>query len=64
MEFTFVSDRESTPPRLEYVTVPQVEERINGELVPVELLAQVQAILAPVMGSVWPSGRPDWEGIG
>lgn len=29
-----------------------------------DLLAQVQAILAPVMGSVWPSGRPDWEGIG
>ena len=44
MEFTFVSDRQSTPPRLEYVTVPDVEERINGQLVPVELLAQVQEI--------------------
>ncbi|HLQ33590.1 MAG TPA: ATP-binding protein [Chloroflexota bacterium] len=44
MEFTFVSDRESTPPRLEYVTVPDVEERINGQLVPVEVLAQVQEI--------------------
>ena len=44
MEFTFVSDRESTPPRLEYVTVPDVAERINGQLVPVELLAQVHEI--------------------
>jgi len=44
MEFTFVADRLATPPRLEYVTVPDVEERINGELVPVEVLAQVQEI--------------------
>jgi hypothetical protein len=43
-EFTFVADRASTPPRLEYVTVPQVEERINGLLVPVEVLAQVHDI--------------------
>ncbi|MDE3076419.1 MAG: ATP-binding protein [Chloroflexota bacterium] len=44
MVFTFVADRLLAPPRLEYVTVPDVEERINGELVPVEVLAQVQEI--------------------
>ena len=44
MQFTFVTDRESAPPRLEYVTVPEVLERINGELTPVEVLAQVQEI--------------------
>ncbi len=44
MEFTFVTDQQSVPPRLEYITVPDVPERINGELVPVELLAQVHEI--------------------
>lgn len=43
-EFTFVSSPTFAPPRLEYLVVPDVEERVDGKVLTVDVLAQVSQI--------------------
>jgi len=47
--FTFVTQEDKVPPRLEYVVIQRARERIDDRLVEVELLAQVTGIEADVI---------------
>ena len=47
--FTFVSQEDKVPPRLEYVVIRGARERIDDRLVEVDLLAQVAGIEADVV---------------
>jgi DNA helicase HerA-like ATPase len=43
-EFTFVTSASIAPPRLEYIVVPKVQERVDDELREVDVLAQVTGL--------------------
>src|SRR5262245_49477785 len=47
--FTFVSQEDVVPPRLEYVMIQGARERVNDASVRVDLLAQVTNVSAEVM---------------
>ena len=53
-EFVFVTSQELMPPRLEYLVIPEVEERRGDETVRVDVLAQVMQL--EVDSSVLSSG--------
>jgi DNA helicase HerA-like ATPase len=43
-EFTFVTSASIAPPRLEYIVVPKVQERVDDELREIDVLAQVTGL--------------------
>jgi uncharacterized protein len=47
--FSFVSQEDTVPPRLEYVVIRGARERVEDELVQVDLLAQVSGLKADVI---------------